>query len=135
MKGKKIGKMLVLAFVVLVVTLMPVSMGADVIGNSNSPNNLAGVIASNNNNLNVNNNNFLNNVADVTAVNNYNNNLNTNNNNLNVNNNDNVNNNLNVNNDNVENNFHNNVANFFNNLRNTYPIFNWFCNMLSNLIY
>ena len=81
MKDKKIGEMLVLAFVVLVVALMPASMGADVIGNNSFSNNLAYVMAAinddpiadsnlNNNNLNVNNNNFLNNVADVTAVNN-----------------------------------------------------------------
>ena len=134
MKDKKIGKMLVLAFVVLVVTLMPVSMGADVINNNSFSNDFTDVIAAainddpivdsnlNNKNLDVNNNFNVNNNDNV-------------NNNLNVNNNDNVNNNLNVNNDNVENNFHNNVANFFNNLRNAYPIFNWFCNMLSNLIY
>ena len=94
MKDKKIGKMFVLAFVVLVVTLMPVSMGAGI----------------NIDNLNANNNDNVNN-------------------NLNANNNDNVNNN------NVENNFHNNIVNFFNNLRNAYPIFNWFWNILSNLIY
>ena len=122
MKDKKIGKMLVLAFVVLVVALMPASMGADVIGNSNSPNNPAYVIAAINDDP----------IADSNLNNN---NLNTNNNNLNVNNNNNVDNNLNVNNDNVENNLYNNIANFFNNLRNVYPIFNRLCNILSYLIY